>query len=336
LRARFDYQDVGSPGATYNRFGPSVALAAPGESRVFGGVLAADDSSQAAALVAAAAAAVLQDAPQMTLDELRAVLTLTAAASEDIDGGIGLASSVCDGRDRLGHSFKVGYGRVDATAAALAAADPIALAIFAARRCPDPADGVKSDAHRMAEAWDATWREALAGSPRAARLAAGYARVRGRLARATLSSPAVCEALAWLARHARALADEPLDDWLASPHDHGALDDRVQHAVDVLARALERDGAATAWLRRFGAALAVSEAGHAGAIFAAVLRRARTVSSLQTNHDFSPGERAGTLSRVPPVYHRPRLATGNRSPGCSGGGDAGGDAGGDHRWTETG
>src|SRR5262249_20267324 len=141
LRARFDYQDVGSPGATYNRFGPSVALAAPGESRVFGGVLAADDSNQAAALVAAAAAAGLQEAPDTTADDLRALLTLTASASKNIDGSIGLASSVCDGRDRLGHSFKVGYGRVDASAAALAAADPIAFAIFATRRCPDPADG---------------------------------------------------------------------------------------------------------------------------------------------------------------------------------------------------
>ena len=63
LRARFDYQHSGSPGTTYNRFGPSVALAASGESQVFGGVLAADDSSQAAALVAAGAAAVLQHAP---------------------------------------------------------------------------------------------------------------------------------------------------------------------------------------------------------------------------------------------------------------------------------
>ncbi len=63
LRARFDYQRTGSPGTTYNRFGPSVALAASGESQVFGGVLAADDSSQAAALVAAGAAAVLQHAP---------------------------------------------------------------------------------------------------------------------------------------------------------------------------------------------------------------------------------------------------------------------------------
>ncbi len=85
LRTRFDYQRTGSPGTTYNRFGPSVALVASGESQVFGGVLAADDSSQAAALVAAGAAAVLQHVPETTLDDLRALLFLTADAPAEID-----------------------------------------------------------------------------------------------------------------------------------------------------------------------------------------------------------------------------------------------------------
>ena len=86
-RAAFDYQDAGSPGTTYNRFGPSVALTAPGEARVYGGVLAADDSSQAAALAAAAAATVLRSAPETTIEDLRAILGLTADVPAEIDGG---------------------------------------------------------------------------------------------------------------------------------------------------------------------------------------------------------------------------------------------------------
>ena len=349
LRARFDYQRTGSPGTTYNRFGPSVALVASGESQVFGGVLAADDSSQAAALVAAGAASVLEQAPATNLDDLRACLFLTADAPAEIDERAdsridaepGLATSVCDGRDRLGHSFKVGYGRVNAAAAALAASDPIAAALLATRRCPDPPAG-KSAAVRMAEAWDATWRQALAGAPRAARLAAGYARVRGRLARAAMRSPADADALAWLARHARALSEEqseqPPDRWLAwfaAPGDHGALADRVHHAVEVLARAVEGDAVAARWLARFAAAMTAGGPGHVGAIFAEVLRRSH-VADLQTSHDFSADGSGPTPSRVPPVYHPSWFAHGSRSSGCSGGGDAGGDAGGDHRWSETG
>ena len=343
LRARFDYQRSGSPGTIYNRLGPSVALSASGESQVFGGVLAADDSSQAAALVAAGAAAVLQRAPATTLDDLRALLFLTADAPAEIDALAenhaepGLATSVCDGRDRQGHSFKVGYGRVNAAAAALAASDPLAAALFATRRCPDPPAG-KSAALQMAEAWEATWRQALAGAPRAARLAAGYARVRGRLARAALRSPPAAEALAWLARHARALSEEPQARWLAwfvNEGDHGALADRVHHAVEALARAVEGEGAAARWLARLAAELATSGGpSRVGAIFAQVLRRSR-VADLQTSHDFSPDGGGPTLSCLPPVYHFSCLADGNRSPGCSGGGDAGGDAGGDHRWSET-
>jgi hypothetical protein len=345
LRARFDYQHSGSPGTTYNRFGPSVALAASGESQVFGGVLAADDSSQAAALVAAGAAAVLQRAPETTLDDLRTLLFLTADAPAEIDepkdrsiaAQPGLATSVCDGRDRLGHSFKVGYGRINAAAAVLAASDPIAAALLATRRCPDPAAVGTSAALRMAEAWEATWRQALAAAPHAARLAAGYARVRGRLARAALRSPAAAEALAWLARHARALSEQPQDRWLAwfaNAGDHGALDDRVHHAMEVLARAASGDAAAAGWLARLAAALTAGGAGHVGAIFAEVLRRSH-VADLQTSHDFSPDGSGPTLSGLPPVYHFSRFADGNRSPGSSGGGNAGGDGGGDQRWSET-
>jgi len=184
---------------------------------------------------------------------------------------------------------------------------------------------------------DATWREALAGSPREARLAAGYARVRGRLARAVLRSPAAAEALAWLARHARALTEQPQDRWLAwfaNTGDHGALDDRVHHAIEVLARAVSGDAAAARWLARLAAVLAAGGTGHVGAIFAEVLRRSH-VADLQTSHDFSPDGSGPALSGLPPVYHFSCFADGNRSPGSSGGGNAGGDGGGDHRWSET-
>jgi hypothetical protein len=189
----------------------------------------------------------------------------------------------------------------------------------------------------MAEAWEATWRQALAGAPRAAGLAAGYARVRGRLARAALRSPAASEALAWLARHARALSEEPGDRWLAwfaHTGDHGALDDRVHYAIEVLARAVSGDVPAARWLARFATTLAAGGTGHVGAIFAEVLRRSHA-ADLQTSHDFSPDGSGPTLSCLPPVYHFSCFADGNRSPGSSGGGNAGGDAGGDHRWSET-
>ena len=348
LRTRFDYQRTGSPGTTYNRFGPSVALTAPGESQVFGGVLAADDSSQAAALVAAGAAAVLQHVPETTLDDLRRLLFLTADAPAEIDALAelgaqpGLATSVCDGRDRLGHSFKVGYGRVNAAAAVLAASDPIAGALFATRGCPDAPGGVPSAAQRMAEAWEATWQQALAGAPRAARLASGYARVRGRLARAALRSRAAGEALAWLARHVRALSEEPqqaIDSWLAGREDHGALAHRVQYAVESLAEAVGGDVAVTAWLDRLGAVLSASDSNLVGAILAGlvarVLHRSRTATHLQTSQDFSTDGSGLMPSRMAPVYHRPLFAYGSRYPGRSGGGDAGGDAGGDRRRSET-
>jgi hypothetical protein len=286
-----------------------VALTAPGEARVYGGVLAADDSSQAAALAAAAAATVLRSAPETTIEDLRAILGLTADVPAEIDGGQGLGASVCEGRDRQGHSFKVGYGRVNGAAAALAASDPIAAALFATRRCPDPPAGLKSFAHQIAEAWDVTWRQWVERRPDAGSdgrpdagsdggavvmreggaspaaglsLAADYQRVRGCLARAVLRSPAAGEALAWLARHARAVGEDGGDAWFSASQDHGALFDRLQHAVDVLARSLgdpaDADGGAArqaaAWLERFAAALALSDPGDVGVIFGGVLRRA--------------------------------------------------------------
>src|SRR5436190_15139123 len=61
-----------TPGATYNRLGPAVALAALGEPKRWSSLIAADDSSQATALAAAAAARVLAANRALSAGELRA------------------------------------------------------------------------------------------------------------------------------------------------------------------------------------------------------------------------------------------------------------------------
>src|SRR4029077_14519059 len=132
-------------GATYNRFGPAVALSAPGEPRRYGGRVAADDSSQAWALAAAAAARVLGVNRELSAVELRALLALTADVPPVVDGGRGLCANLFDARDRLGHSLRLGCGVVKARAACLAAADPICLALLATRPVPDPEP--EPDAH---------------------------------------------------------------------------------------------------------------------------------------------------------------------------------------------
>ena len=79
-------------GATYNRLGPAVALAALGEPRRWSEHIAADDSSQASAVAAAAAARVLQKNRDLSAVELRALLALTADVPGAVDGGRGLAA----------------------------------------------------------------------------------------------------------------------------------------------------------------------------------------------------------------------------------------------------
>ena len=175
----------GGAGATYNRFGPAVALSAPGEPRRYGGRVAADDSSQAAALAAAAAARVLGANRELRAVELRALLALTADVPPVVDGGRGLCANLFDARDWLGHSLKLGYGVVNARAACLAAADPICLALLATRPVPDPepeaepgarsdsGPAVRSRALDLAACWwaaverrRADWREAWRASTR--------------------------------------------------------------------------------------------------------------------------------------------------------------------------
>ena len=189
-------------GATYNRLGPAVALAALGEPRRWSEHIAADDSSQASAVAAAAAARVLQKNRDLSAVELRALLALTADVPGAVDGGRGLAAGTFDARDRLGHNFKIGHGVVNARAACLAAADPVCLALLATRAVPEGRD--QSPALALARAWQlAVRREARRRNP----LARAYLRLAGRVSRLFLTSLPVQEALCWLARHVRALSE---------------------------------------------------------------------------------------------------------------------------------
>jgi hypothetical protein len=172
----------GGNGATYNRLGPAVALAALGEPRRWSKHIAADDSSQASAMVAGAAARVLQENRDLTVAELRALLALTADVPGAVDDGRGLAAGAFDARDRLGHNFKIGHGVVNARAGCLAAADPVCLALFATRTIPDgdPSleGGPQSPALALARAWQlAVARAARRRNP----LAREYLRLAGRV-----------------------------------------------------------------------------------------------------------------------------------------------------------
>jgi len=287
-RSYVDYRPDGS--AVYNRLGPAVALSAHGEPRCFGPRIAADDSSQATALAAAASARVLAANPGLRLEELRAILALTADVAPVVDGGRGLMAGVFDRRDRAGHSFKVGYGGVNARAGALAARDPIALALLATREVPDPVvPGEVNPALGLAETWDEIAR---AGSDRP--LGRGYLRARGRLSRLYLRSLAVQEALGWLARHTRALVPgegatagerEPeAAAWAAPTQDHGALPARILYVVDAVRDALgdgqpePGDEAVISWLYEIEGALARADGADVARLMSMCLARASTLA----------------------------------------------------------
>jgi hypothetical protein len=251
----YDGSDSGGDGVAYNRLGPAVALCAPGEPRRFGDRIAADDSSQATALAAAAAARALAQNPDLLALELRALLALTADVPAVVDGGPGLASGIFDGRDRQGHSLKIGYGVVNAQAACLAAADPVCLALLATREVPDPAPGsaVAGLALRLAEAWLGTVRARAAAGGAGGALARDYAEVAGQVSRLYLRSLEVKEAISWLARHVRALLQGG-GSWWSAGQDHGALVIRIRHAAEVIAHAGADDRLAR-WAARLDGAL---------------------------------------------------------------------------------
>ena len=201
-RWRTSRADAAGNGATYNRLGPAVALAALGEPRRWSEHIASDDSSQASAVAAAAAARVLQKNRDLSAVELRALLALTADVPGAVDGGRGLAAGAFDARDRLGHNLKIGHGVVNARAACLAAADPVCLALLATRAVPEGSH--QSPALALARAWQLAVRRA---ARRRNPLARAYLRLAGRVSRLFLTSLPVQEALCWLARHVRALSE---------------------------------------------------------------------------------------------------------------------------------
>jgi hypothetical protein len=251
-------------GATYNRLGPAVALAALGEPRRWSEHIACDDSSQASAVVAAAAARVLQTNRDLSVVELRAVLALTAAVPAAVDGGRGLAAGAFDARDRLGHNLKTGHGVVNARAACLAAADPVCLALLATRVVPEGRD--QSPALALARAWQRGVRRA---ARRRNPLAREYLRFAGRVSRLFLTSFPVQEALCWLARHVRALSESAAWSFWQGQH-HGALVERIRHTCETVREALgPEDAAAAAGLHRLETALADPGAGEAVARFLA-------------------------------------------------------------------
>jgi len=251
-------------GATYNRLGPAVALAALGEPRRWSEHIASDDSSQASAVVAAAAARVLQKNRDLSVVELRALLALTADVPGAVDGGRGLAAGAFDARDRLGHNFKIGHGVVNARAARLAAADPVCLALLATRAVPEGRN--ESPALELARAWQLAVRRA---ARRPNPLARAYLRLAGRVSRLFLTSLSVQEALCWLARHVRALSESATWSFWQG-QDHGALIERIRHTCETVREALgPEDGATTAGLQLVEAALAHPEAGAAVGTFLA-------------------------------------------------------------------
>ena len=238
-------------------------------------------------MVAGAAARVLQSNRDLSAVELRALLALTADVPGAVDGGRGLAAGVFDARDRLGHNFKIGHGVVNAQAGCLAAADPICLALLATRAVPDGAphpsplprggEGERGGEGKgespslvLARAWrSAVRRAARRGNVHARR----YLRLAGRLSRLFLTSLAVQEALCWLARHLRALAEAGRWGFWQAQH-HGALVERIRHACEAAREALgPDDGATAAGLQLIETALADPGAGITVATFLATAFR---------------------------------------------------------------
>ena len=266
-------------GAAYNRLGPAVALAASGEPQRWSDHIAADDSSQASALAAAAAARVLAANRALSAVELRALLALTADVPADVDGGRGLAAGEFDGRDRLGHSFKLGHGVVNPRAASLAAVDPVCLALLATRTVPDP-DPAGEPAGRgfgLARAWSTAVVRA-ARRP-GGELARQYLGIAGLASRLFLTSLSMQQAFGWLARHVRALCEAAdLQAW--RPQDHGALVQQIRYALDTVRESLgPGDNHATDALRKLEEAIAAPDAGQTVGTFLASA--------------FSPGVMAG-------------------------------------------
>jgi hypothetical protein len=227
-------------GQPLGRQGPSVELCAPGELVTFSSVGAADDSSLAAALVAGTAARIVATHPELSLSELRQILRATSVAlqPEDAQAPPGLEIEHFNERDRAGHNFKLGYGRVDSLGACLAAADPVCYALLATRHCPS----IKSDPSASDVELDAArgWESCLTKLASRSALARRYLALRGHLVPLVLHASPLQDALFWLARHLRALRLYGSLSWPDNGTDHGVLSDRCLHALEVLGEVMEQ------------------------------------------------------------------------------------------------
>jgi hypothetical protein len=248
---------------------------------------------------------VLQENRDLSAVELRALLALTADVPCAVDGGRGLAAGAFDARDRLGHSFKIGHGVVNARAACLGAADPVCLALLATRAVPEteaPLDGAdRLPAFALARAWQLGVRRA--GRRRNAH-ARQYLRLARRVSRLFLTSLPVQEALCWLARHVRALSETARWSFWQAQH-HGALVERIRHACEAAREALgPDDGATTAGLQRLETVL-----GHPGAGVALATFLATAFYPGHMTHHGGPGgprATAGTSDAVGDRHRRRR------------------------------
>jgi hypothetical protein len=178
--------------------GPSVRWLAPGDDMahpfVGDGRPAHAESSGASAIAAGVLLLVLERNPELRLSELDALLTATVTKIEPL--GRGNDPEVADpanllplGLDADGHNPKHGYGCLNATAACVAAADPIAAALVrigeldAARRFIRLREdcSIAGLYSRQLARWaartmlyDAQLQHALSSVVRAARLASQY------------------------------------------------------------------------------------------------------------------------------------------------------------------
>ena len=207
-------------GSPYNRLGPSVALTAPGDWHDLGAGLGADDSSLAAAVVAGIAALVRGRNRTLLAGEIGELLRTTARFPDRVDAGAGPEAGRYNRRDRLGHNFKVGHGRVDALGALLAAGDPVAAALLLT--LDEEVGPSLALAWERGIAWDAP-------------IAVAYRAVRGELARRFSCHLELREALLWLTRHLGAIAGASRHSWLAGEGDHGALVERILDLLELVA-----------------------------------------------------------------------------------------------------
>jgi hypothetical protein len=182
-------------------------------------------------------------------------------------------------------------------AACLAAADPVCLALLATRAVPDgdPAPDGNTPAMERARLWQAAVRRAARrGHP----MALAYLRVAGLVSRLFLTSLSVQEALAWLARHVRALLESgDVDLWRRQ--DHGALVDRIRHTLDTIMQALGSDDAeAAVTVRALETVFADTDAGAAVATFlASAFRPVEMAADGEKGESRAIAHRADALGR---------------------------------------